>query len=196
MSFNSNIFKIGSTNEQVKNFQQCKVVINSPFSAKDSTVAPSIRNTDVKYPSKNDSAYKDHDEQPQIIERNITLDETNTSTNANISNVFYKQLSSILSNILSKHDAKLIANIWDRTGNIILSGSELCIIISSLCDVDVNSISIVYADDDPGCLTKIKPLKSIVNIKIDNRDFNLFYNEQYNILHDDFKISMNKVFIY
>ena len=74
--------------------------------------------------------------------------------------------------------------------------SELCIIISSLCDVDVNSISIVYADDDPGCLTKIKPLKSIVNIKIDNRDFNLFYNEQYNILHDDFKISMNKVFIY
>ena len=189
MSFNSNIFKIGSTNEQVKNFQQCKVVINSPFSAKDSTVAPSIRNTDVKYPSKND-------EQPQIIERNITLDETNTSTNTNISNTFYKQLSNILSNILSKHDAKLIANIWDRTGNIILSGSELCIIISSLCDVDVNSISIVYADDDPGCLTKIKPLKSIVNIKIDNRDFNLFYNEQYNILHDDFKISMNKVFIY
>ena len=94
MSFNSNIFKIGSTNEQVKNFQQCKVVINSPFSAKDSTVAPSIRNTDVKYPSKNDSAYKDHDEQPQIIERNITLDETNTSTNTNISNAFYKQLSS------------------------------------------------------------------------------------------------------
>ena len=101
----------------------------------------------------------------------------------------------ILSNILAKQDAKLIANIWDRTGNIILNGTELCNIIAALCNIDVNAVSIVYGDEEPGCLTKIKPLKPILNIKIDNKDFKLFYNEPYNILQDEFRISLSTVLI-
>ena len=188
MSFNSNVFKIGSTNEQVKNYQQCKVVINSPYT----------NETQVKYPPDTQSESQRHfvpeelRSEPKIIERNISIE---GDTNIVVGDNFYKTLSHILSNILAKQDAKLIANIWDRTGNIILNGTELCNIIAALCNIDVNAVSIVYGDEEPGCLTKIKPLKPILNIKIDNKDFKLFYNEPYNILQDEFRISLSTVLI-
>ena len=192
MSFNSNVFKIGSTNEQVKNYQQCKVVINSPYGP--------TNDMQVKYPpeqqTQNESQRHFVPEElrsdSKIIERNITLEQ---DIGFVVGDNFYKTLSHILSNILAKQDAKLIANIWDRTGNIILNGTELCNIIAALCNIDVNAVSIVYGDEEPGCLTKIKPLKPILNIKIDNKDFKLFYNEPYNILQDEFRISLSAVFI-
>ena len=193
MSFNSNVFKIGSTNEQVKNYQQCKVVINSPYT----------NDMQVKYPPEQmqtesqrhfvpEELRSERADVPKITERNITLEQ---DTSFVIGDNFYKTLSHILSNILAKQDAKLIANIWDRTGNIILNGTELCNIIAALCNIDVNAVSIVYGDEEPGCLTKIKPLKNILNIKIDNKDFKLFYNEPYNILQDEFRISLTNMII-
>ena len=181
MSFNSNVFKIGSTNEQVKNYQQCKVVINSPYGP--------TNDMQVKYPPEQQTVLSS---ESKITERNITLEQ---DIGFVVGDNFYKTLSHILSNILAKQDAKLIANIWDRTGNIILNGTELCNIIAALCNIDVNAVSIVYGDEEPGCLTKIKPLKPILNIKIDNKDFKLFYNEPYNILQDEFRISLSTVFI-
>ena len=86
MSFNSNVFKIGSTNEQVKNYQQCKVVINSPYGP--------TNDMQVKYPpeqrTQNESQRdfvpearraerhfvpEELRSEPKIIERNITLEQ-------------------------------------------------------------------------------------------------------------------------
>ena len=108
---------------------------------------------------------------------------------------FYKLLSSILSSILKDNNPKLIINLIDTSGKIIISGEQLIDLIAVKTGVNKNNVNIQYKDEEPGCLTKVSPIKNISNIKINNENFNLKYNADYNIIKDDFNISLEKVII-
>ena len=108
---------------------------------------------------------------------------------------FYKLLSSILSSILKDNNPKLIINLFDRTGKIIITGEQLIELIAIKTRNDKNNVNIQYKDEEPGCLSKVNPIKNISNIKINNETFSLKYNADYNIIRDDFNISLDKVII-
>ena len=108
---------------------------------------------------------------------------------------FYKLLSSTLSNILANDDPKLLINLIDQTGKIIIEASKLIELIAIKTNTDKNLVNIQFIDVEPTCLSKISPIKEIANIKIDNENFNLKYNKQFNILQDEYKISLNKCII-
>ena len=108
---------------------------------------------------------------------------------------FYKLLSSILSSILKDNNPKLIINLIDTSGKIIISGEQLIDLIAVKTGVNKNNVNIQYKDEEPGCLTKVSPIKNRSNIKINNENFNLKYNADYNIIKDDFNISLEKVII-
>ena len=108
---------------------------------------------------------------------------------------FYKLLSSTLSNILKDNNPKLIINLIDQSGKIIIEGEILIQLIAIKTNTDPNLVNIQYRDEDVGCVPKISPIKVISNIKINNETFSLKYNREYNILQDDFNISLGKCII-
>ena len=108
---------------------------------------------------------------------------------------FYKLLSSILSSILKDNNPKLIINLIDTSGKIIITGEQLIELIAIKTRNDKNNVNIQYKDEEPGCLSKVNPIKNISNIKINNDTFSLKYNADYNIIRDDFNISLDKVII-
>ena len=108
---------------------------------------------------------------------------------------FYRLLSTILSNILKDNNPKLIANIIDCSGKIIVSGAELVNLIAIKTHKDPSEINLRYRDEEPSCCAKVSPIKNISDIKINNESFNLKYNAEYNILKDDFNISLERVII-
>ena len=108
---------------------------------------------------------------------------------------FYKLLSSILSDVLKDNNPKLIINVIDSSGKIIIKGEDLIKLIAIKTRKREQDINLRYKDNDPGCLIKISPIKLIEDIKINNESFNLRYNAEYNILKDDYNISLEKVII-
>ena len=108
---------------------------------------------------------------------------------------FYKLLASILSDVLKDNNPKLIVNVIDTSGKIIIRGEDLIRLIAIKTNVNVKDVNLRYCDEEPGCLTKISPIKIIEDIKINNESFSLRYNAEYNILKDDFNISLRKVII-
>ena len=108
---------------------------------------------------------------------------------------FYKLLSSTLSNILKDNNPKLLINLIDQSGKIIIEAKTLIELIAVKTNNDAKEINIQFKEEEPGCFNKVNPIKSITNIKINNENFNLKYNKEYNILQDDFNISLDKVII-
>lgn len=108
---------------------------------------------------------------------------------------FYKLLSSTLSNILKDNNPKLIVNLIDQSGKIIIEAQTLIELIAIKTNTDANAVNIQYRDEEPTCIIKISPIKNITNIKINDETFSLKYNQAYNILQDNFNISLNKVII-
>ena len=108
---------------------------------------------------------------------------------------FYKLMSSILSDVLKDNNPKLIINVIDSTGKIIIKGEDLIKLIAIKTKKQDKDINLRYKENEPGCLTKISPIKLIEDIKINNESFNLKYNAEYNILKDDYNISLEKVII-
>ena len=108
---------------------------------------------------------------------------------------FYKLLSSILSDVLKDNNPKLIVNVIDTSGKIIVRGEDLIRLIAIKTNKDFKDVNLRYRDEEPGCMTKITPIKVIEDIKINNESFKLKYNADYNILKDDFNISLEKVII-
>lgn len=108
---------------------------------------------------------------------------------------FYKLLSQTLSNILKDNNPKLIVNLIDQSGKIIIDARTLIELIAVKTNNDPKEINIQFKEEEPTCFNKISPIKSITNIKINNENFNLKYNKEYNILQDDFNISLDKVII-
>jgi hypothetical protein len=116
---------------------------------------------------------------------------TSRSTNES----FYKKLSEITIEILKTVNTKLIANIIDTSGFVIVSAPNLVSLISLLTGIDENSITISYVISETGCLQKYNPIKAITAIKVGNEDFNVKYNEDFNTLSNAYSISTSKVFI-
>jgi hypothetical protein len=97
-------------------------------------------------------------------------------------------------------DRKSVINVLDRSGCVILIAKDLLSLISKLYDVNETDIKINYDDEDTGCcFSKIIPVKHVNSIKIMVKNFynDLQYidNSKYNLLCDDFKISLTSVVI-
>jgi len=108
---------------------------------------------------------------------------------------FYKLLSSILSDVLKDNNPKLIVNVIDTSGKIIVKAEDLVRLIAIKTHHDVKDVNLRYIEQEPGCMNKVSPIKQIEDIKINNESFSLRYNADYNILKDDFNISLVKVII-
>ena len=126
------------------------------------------------------------------------LNETSNEENNELKNEnkFYKLLSTTLSNILKDNNPKLLINLIDQSGKIIIEASTLIELIAIKTNVDSKLVNIQYAEvEEVNCLTKVSPIKNIKNIKIDNETFSLKFNKEYNIIQDEFNISLEKVII-
>jgi hypothetical protein len=110
---------------------------------------------------------------------------------------FYKELAYTFSKILKSTNLKLIVNLIDQSGKIIVDASSLCVLIGLIVNVPADQIHIEYESGSvgEGCSTKINPICKVDTIKINHIDFKLGYNEKYNILSDTFAVSLKKVFI-
>ena len=109
---------------------------------------------------------------------------------------FYKLLSSILSDVLKDNNSKLIMNVIDTSGKIIIKAEDLIRLIANKTHHDVKDVNLRYIETEPGCMSKVSPIKQIEDIKINNESFSLKYNADYNILKDDFNISLVKVILH
>lgn len=166
-----------SKNPQAK----CKVVINND-------IAGALRNnntpeTPVMYPTVN----------PENENINYETQKARAINEGNES--LYKHLAMSFSNILKNNNPKLIANLIDMSGKVILTADDLVDAISLLLNIDRNLITISYEDPDAGCLNKINPIKRIIAIKVNGYDFMLGYNRQYNLLSGTFGVSLTSVLL-
>ncbi|EAX70850.1 hypothetical protein TVAG_270320 [Trichomonas vaginalis G3] len=96
-----------------------------------------------------------------------------------------------------------IINLIDQSGLIILPYESLIHIIAILCDVQDSDVKIqFFIDDDVSCcgtVAKINPIKDISTIKISKNgtttELHLTYNDIYNKIVDEYKISLEKFFV-
>ena len=105
-------------------------------------------------------------------------------------NDLFKHLAVSFSNILKSNNPKLIANLVDQSGKVILSAHDLVTAISLILGINESSVKISYEDPEAGCLAKVNPIKKISSIKANGYDFQLAFNREYNTLSDDFGVSL------
>ena len=170
-----------SSNDNVNFHQQGPSTLTSTF--QNQTQQQSLFPQEVSYPSLSN--------QTQTREQELECQLENINSELQ----FYKLLSQTLSNMLASDNAKLIINLIDQTGKIIISARVLIELIAIKTNTDKNLVNIQFVDEEPTCFNKVSPIKRISNIKIDNENFNLRYNREYNILQDDYKISLDKCII-
>ena len=197
-----NLLKVADVSSNSTNTNSVSVVVNSTNGAGTSNndnvnftptpmpqspifPVPNIQPGEVEYPSTSNQ------QQQQQIQR-----EAQARCEAlEIENRFYKLLSSTLSNILRDNNPRLLINLIDQSGKVIIEARTLIELIAIKTNSDPNSVNIQWCDEETGCLAKVSPVKNISNIKIDNETFSLKYNREYNILQDDFNISLDKCII-
>ena len=105
-------------------------------------------------------------------------------------NDLFKHLAVSFSNILKSNNPKLIANLVDQSGKVILSAHDLVTAISLILGINESLVKISYEDPEAGCLAKVNPIKKISSIKANGYDFQLAFNREYNTLTDDFGVSL------
>ena len=110
-------------------------------------------------------------------------------------NDLFKHLAVSFSNILKSNNPKLIANLVDQSGQVILAANDLVTAISLILGINESSVKINYEDPEAGCLGKINPIKKISSIKTNGYDFQLHFNKEYNTLTEDFGVSLVKCLI-
>jgi len=131
----------------------------------------------------------------QIENRYIPPNPYENATNeVLISSDFINKFSKIVVNMLTINDLKLVAQLVDLSGKIIFNVEELRELISLFLNCPINLVSINLLPVEPhGCFGKYSPYRYINNIKIDQRDFRLLYNQHYNYLTDEYKICLEKI---
>ena len=102
------------------------------------------------------------------------------------------------------NDPASAVNIIDQSGLVVLSTTNLITLIAKVCAVEMSSVKIEFEEDgDTGCCgfcSKANPLKRILAIKVkkDTAPFNDFqstYNTLYNKIIEDYKVSLESVYI-
>ena len=87
-------------------------------------------------------------------------------------------------------------NLIDQSGKIIIEAAILIELIAIKANVEPHLVNLQYEEiEEPTCLNKVSPIKNIKNIKIDNETFSLKFNREFNIIQDEFNISLEKVII-
>ena len=105
----------------------------------------------------------------------------------------YKEILMIL-----KNSYKIPASLLDDKKNLIVKISMLKKIIAMLLNVPPNNVFIDSISSDSGCCGVTDPIEDIEDIIIkssacDFKSLKIFYNEMYNRITTDFKISLKKV---
>ena len=107
----------------------------------------------------------------------------------------YRHLVITYGDILRTNNSKLLANIIDCSGKVILPARELLTTIALMLGVEEQQIRLSYEDPDSTCMGRVSPIKNIATIKVNGYDFNLAYNHQYNELTDVFGVSLTRCLI-
>ena len=200
---NTNNISISVSSDQAGS-QQAHPVVGQPYIAPQSinfTQAPTSTPMQVsQIPNQSTSTTPDNCEVqyqstfPQEAQVVVPEEVQQRVTNLENELEFYKILAKILSDILKTNNPKLIANVIDRSGKVIVEAPDLVRLVAVKTHVDVGEINLRYTDEEEsGCLAKATRIKEISDIKIRNVSFNLAFNAEYNILKDDYNISLNKV---
>ena len=181
-----NMIKISEFNPSISNKKEssnsanCKVIINNSPSG---SISPSTSQTNPTG-------------QTGPISLNNYVPEYSTSENLMLrENELFKHLAVSFSNILKSNNPKLIANLVDQSGKVILAANDLVTAISLILGINESSVKINYEDPEAGCLGKINPIKKISSIKTNGYDFQLHFNKEYNTLTEDFGVSLVKCLI-
>ena len=175
-----------SNKKESSNSANCKVIINNSPSG---SISPSTSQTN---PSLETSIST---ETPTL---NNYVPEYVSPTSDTLmlrENALFKHLSVSFSNILKSNNPKLIANLVDQSGKVILAANDLVTAISLILGINESSVKINYEDPEAGCLGKVNPIKEISSIKANGYDFQLAFNKEYNTLKDDLGVSLFKCLI-
>jgi hypothetical protein len=113
--------------------------------------------------------------------------------------VFYKDLSQIVTNILKDNNSTLLINVVDPSGKVILKAEDLIHLIAILTKTTEDRIIISYKnpqlDVGSGCcgkaIEKFSPVKTIKGITINNNDFQFAFNKEFNLMKNNFSISLS-----
>ena len=178
-------FNLNATKHRPMNNNSCNVVIHNNNASQDKLQYPQ----EVVY---NPPDYSNFQSVNPVQSKDAGAEST-----VNMEEL-YKLLAITFSNILKDNNAKLIANIIDNSGKIIVEAGNLIKIIALITNTAETDIHIEYVNNDgTGCMacTKINPIKKIENIKIGYVDFKLGFNDKYNILSDTFNVSLKKCII-
>jgi hypothetical protein len=113
--------------------------------------------------------------------------------------VFYKDLSQIVTSILKDNNSTLLINVIDPSGKVILKAEDLIHLIAILTKATEDRIIISYnnpnLDAGLGCCgkvaDKISPVKTIKGITINNNDFQFAFNKEFNLMKNNFSISLS-----
>ena len=193
------MIKISEFNPSISNKKEsstsanCKVIINNTPSSSEilTTEKPSEKSSEK--PSE-----KPKDPEPIPIMtpcveptlNNYVPEYTTSNTLMLRENDLFKHLAVSFSNILKSNNPKLIANLVDQSGKVILSAHDLVTAISLILGINQSLVKISYEDPEAGCLAKVNPIKKISSIKANGYDFQLAFNREYNTLSDDFGVSL------
>ena len=206
-------FNISSNRQRHRNTNSCNVVINnnhSVTSAVQRRVKPRSESQyglpplppktaadkqNVVYPSVTPTFAEPspYEADPPVIERDVTLAESEP-LNGNELDLF-KTIAKTFGEILRDNNPKLVANLIDQSGKVIVDAERLVRIVALVCQAHPESINIEYEVKETGCCGKLNPIKNIEAIKVAGLDFKLTYNEKYNMLTDQYSISLRKVLI-
>ena len=195
-------FNISSNRQRHRNTNSCNVVINNNHGHHS---APPRNPGTVVYPSVNQNMSAPVEPNPyevmgdalgsKILERDVTLtDENNEPLNGNELDL-YKTIAKTYGHILKDNNPKLVANLIDQSGRVIIDAESLIKIVALVCQAQPESVNIEYELTGGGCCAKINPIKRIEAIKVAGLDFKLTYNEKYNMLTDEYSVSLRKVLI-
>ena len=183
-------FNVNATKHRPMNNNSCNVVIHNNNASQEKMQYPQ----EVVY---NPPDFANFQSVNPVQSKSVDA-VSNESVNAVSLEELYKLLALTFSNILKDNNPRLIANIIDNSGKIIVEAGNLIKIIALLTNSLESDIHIEYVNNDgAGCTacTKINPIKKIENIKIGYVDFKLGYNDKYNILCDTFNVSLKKCII-
>ena len=183
-------FNLNATKHRPMNNNSCNVVIHNNNASQDKLQYPQ----EVVY---NPPDFANFQSVNPVQSRNVDTVSNETGNAINMEEL-YKLLALTFSTILKDNNPKLIANIIDNSGKIIVEAGNLVKIIALITNSLESDIHIEYVNNDgAGCTAcaKINPIKKIENIKIGYVDFKLGYNDKYNILSDTFNVSLKKCII-
>jgi hypothetical protein len=128
-----------------------------------------------------------------IIEREVDIEDV---AELKSQLCFYQELAHVFSNILKSNNMKLITNLLDQSGKIILDAESLCTLIGLITNESPATVNIQYEDNKEGCLAKMNLIHKIKTIKIGVIDFNLGFNAQFNTLQEKYAVSLKRVVVF